>query len=133
MLTSPQFFVAVETFEDWRQISHNALQTKLSAIHQLMASLAVPFKSVERAFRAWHLDHHPDGICWSLRRVPLVLRQKKHLPLSDGYFQRRFSRRFHHAKNYVSLQLVEELFRRVVMIIETLVRAPQSGPARLDR
>ena len=52
-----------------------------------------------------------------------MLRKKKNVAFLNRNFKRRLARRFHHTQDNVSLQLIEEFFSRIVMIIAPLVRS----------
>src|SRR5579863_5039272 len=124
VLTLAQTLVAVELIKQRRKVAHNAFQFHFRAMHQLVAVRAVPFETVENALWTRHLHHHPDAAGHALRRMPHMFGQQENLAFFDGNFKRRLSRFFHHANRNIALQLVEELFRGIVVIIASLVRSP---------
>src|SRR6266536_3732519 len=112
-----QALVAVEPFEERRQIAHNAVELHFRAMQQLMTILAVPLEPIHRALGARHFDNHADAaFLQSQGRMPHMLRQQKNLALFDRNLQGRLPWSFHDAKKNVALQLVEKLFGRIVVI-----------------
>src|SRR5436853_7306331 len=92
-----------------------------------MTVLAIPFESIESAFRARHFDDHTDAPSLPLRRMPHVLRQKKNVAFFDWDLKWRFARTLHNAEENVSLELVEEFLCRIIMIVTSLVGAADYG------
>src|SRR5947209_13155650 len=91
-------------------------------MHQLMAVGAIPLESIESTFWARYLDDHANAARLPLGRMPHVLWQQKNIALFDRNFNRRLSRRLHQPKKDVTLQLIKEFFRRIVMVIAPLIR-----------
>src|SRR5216684_8094484 len=120
MLAFAPALVRIELFEQGRQVFDDAFQLHFRAINQLMAVRAIPLEGVQRAFRARHFDDDANGVRWPLRRMPKVLGQKKYFALFDWHFQWRLARRLHEPECNVSLQLVEEFFRGIVVIFAAL-------------
>src|SRR3984893_14911210 len=116
-----QGFVVVELIKQRRQVAHYTLQFHLCTVQQLVAVGSIPFETVKSSFRAWHLDDDAGPSRLSLRRVPRVFWQEEDVAFIDWNFQRGFARRFHHANRNISLQLIKEFFRRVIMVISPLI------------
>src|SRR6516164_9224986 len=89
---SARFFVAVELLEDWRKITHDALEPYLRSMHQAVAVRAVPLKGIHCALRTRHFDDKSDGVDLALRRVANMLGKKEHLAFLDRYILRRLAR-----------------------------------------
>src|ERR1700723_3291215 len=93
-----------------------------------MTLLAIPFKPIPCALRAWHLHYHSDAaLLQLLGRMPHVLGQQKDLALSDRNLERRLAGSLHDAKKNVALQLVEKFFGWIVVIIAPLVGTSDHG------
>src|SRR5271163_1301692 len=99
-----QTFVAVEFFEQRRQVAHDAFQFHFGAMHQLMTALAEPLESVDYALGARHLDHHSETSGGPLRRMAHVFGQEKNLTFLDRNLDRRLAWSFHQPQHYVALQ-----------------------------
>src|SRR5258708_6176057 len=121
----------IELIKQRRQICDDTCQLRFRAINQLVAVRAIPLEGVQRAFWARHFDDDPDRLRWPLRRMPKVLGQKKYFALFDWHFQWRLARRLHEPECDVSLQLVEEFFRGIVVIVAALVGPTHHGDHHL--
>ncbi len=83
--------IAVELFEQRRKVAHDTFELHFCAMHQMVAILAVPLKSIHCSFRSRHFDDDADGArLQALRRVAHMLRQQKNL----SFFNRNFNRGF---------------------------------------
>src|SRR5258708_26944507 len=131
MLAFAPALVRIELFKQWRQVFDDAFQLHFRAIDQLVAVRAIPLERVQRAFWARHFDDDSDGVRWPLRRMPKVLGQKKYFALFDWHLQWRLARCLHEPECDVSLQLVEELLRGIVVIVAALVGAAHNGDHHL--
>src|SRR5579864_2639453 len=91
-------------------------------MHKLMALLAVPLKAIQCALGARHFDDHPYASrLQPLRRVPHMLWEQENFSLLDRNFEWRVTRSFHQPEKNVALQLIKEFFRRIVVIITTVI------------
>src|SRR6266704_3859269 len=60
-----------------------------------------------------------------------VLRQKEHFSLPHRKFNRSLPRLFDQAQYDVAFQLIEEFFRRIVMVVAALIRSTNDGDHEL--
>jgi len=109
MLALAQFLVAIELFKERRQVPHNALQSHLRPVDEVMALGAIPLKCIQGAFWARHLNNDAQAACLPLRRMTHVFRQQKYVSFSDWNLHWRLARSFHDAQKDVSLQLIKIL------------------------
>src|SRR5271169_5751051 len=118
--TPARFLATVELLEDGRKVAHNALELHLRSMHPVVAVRTVPLEGVQRTLRSRHLDHKSDCVGLALRRVANMLGQKENFTFLNGYVLWRLTRLFDDAQNDVTFQLIEELFRGIVMIVAAL-------------
>src|SRR5271167_45169 len=128
---SARFLAAVELLEDRRKVTHNALEPHFRSMHEIVAVWAIPFKGVQRALGARHLDHKSDSVGLTLRRVANMLGKKENLSFLNGDVLWRLAGVLDDAQKNVALELVEELLSRIVMIVAALVRATDNSDHEL--
>src|SRR6516162_2811142 len=123
LLAPARFFAAVELLKNRGKVTYNALQPYLRSMYEVVAVRAVPLKSVQCALRARHLNHESDGVGLTLWRVAHMLGKKKNLAFLNRNILRGLARLIDNAQNNVTLELIEELLRRIVMIVAALIRS----------
>src|SRR5579871_2097506 len=122
MFALAEIFIAVELLEQRGQVTHDTLELDFSAMHKLMALLAIPLKAIQCAVGARHFDDHPNASrLQPLRRMPHMLWEQENFSLLDWNFEWRLTRSFHQPKKNVALQLIKEFFRRIVVIVATVI------------
>ena len=114
------FCVGVERVVERRQVLHQMLHLDFDPMDQVAALEAVPVEGVELV-RPRRFDDETDrAFLRPLRRMRRVRRQQEHFALADRHVVE-FAV-VADLQHHVALELVEELFHRIVVIVGALVR-----------
>src|SRR5262245_21975749 len=119
-LALARFLVGIERLVERRQVLHQMLDFHLDAVNQCAALEAVPFEGVE-CVGPRRLDHQSDrAFLRPLRGMTDVRREEEDvaLPYRDVVEIAVVDDLEHH----VALELIEELFHRIIVVVGALVR-----------
>lgn len=121
MFTGTFLFVLVKGRHGFRQLIDDVFQIKVLLVQQLVAAFAIPLEAVLHARTSLHFHDQPDRIGTSLRGMRSSGRQKKDLAFFDRDVHRLAV--VDDLDQDVALELIEKLFRLVVMVILAAVGA----------
>ena len=105
----------IESGKNLGQLRFDVAHRNSFQIQTMSAVLAIPGKSIQLLRTAAPFNDDPDAACGTLRRVGHVRRQQKDLALANRYVGDPAV--LHRFEQHIPLQLEEEFFARVVVII----------------